>query len=101
MSTTPENPPHPLRLWREAHGMGQGQLAKMTGLSQGMISHIEHYNHYPSQAALELLVGVTGLPVEALMLPKQFLASHPGFTKRLPAPKPIPRGRPRKEPSGA
>jgi len=93
---TVPKPPHPLRLWREAHGVSQKTLAEQTGLTQGMISHIELYKHVPIRHALDALVQVTHLHVDAIVRPDAFLDSHPGFSKSLPLSKPVRRGRPPK-----
>jgi DNA-binding XRE family transcriptional regulator len=82
-----DKPPHPLRQWRDQRSLSQEQLAEMTGISQGMISHIERYFRNPRIDILKVLLEHTGLPTDALILPERFLEEHPDFFSA-PRPKP-------------
>ena len=96
--SSPLDPPHPLRLWREAYGISQGQLAKRSGVKQGTISSLEVYTRIALGDVLTRLLRATGLPTDAFVRPREFLVEHPEFKRSLPSPKPIRQGRPRKEP---
>jgi transcriptional regulator with XRE-family HTH domain len=77
-----DKPQHPLRQWRELHGVSQGQLASLTGLTQGMISHIERYFRIPLDDALEALLKQTGLPTDAFIRAERFLEEQPDFLRK-------------------
>lgn len=40
--------PHPLRLYRERHGLSQAQLASLASITQGALGHIELGRRRPS-----------------------------------------------------
>jgi transcriptional regulator with XRE-family HTH domain len=73
---------HPLTHWRQQHQLTQQELSAITGLSQQEISLIERWRRIPRGAALERLLRHTGLPTDALVRPKEFLAAHPEFLRR-------------------
>jgi transcriptional regulator with XRE-family HTH domain len=75
----PDKPPHPLRQWRDLHGLSQDELAERAGVGQGMISHIERYFRVPRKSTIIKLQEETGLPTEALMFPERFLAQNPNY----------------------
>jgi transcriptional regulator with XRE-family HTH domain len=75
----PDKPPHPLRQWRDLHGLSQDELAARVGVGQGMISHIERYFRVPRKSTIIKLQEETGLPTEALMFPERFLAQNPNY----------------------
>jgi transcriptional regulator with XRE-family HTH domain len=77
-----DKPAHPLRQWRERYGVSQGQLASLTGLTQGMISHIERYFRIPLDDALEELLKHTGLPTDAFIRAERFLEEQPDFLRK-------------------
>jgi transcriptional regulator with XRE-family HTH domain len=79
-----DKPPHPLRQWRDQHGLSQDELAERCGVGQGMISHIERYFRVPRKSTLIKLQDYTGLPTDALMFPERFLQENPNYfrTKR-------------------
>jgi transcriptional regulator with XRE-family HTH domain len=77
-----DKPPHPLRQWRDQEGLSQEELAERTGITQGMISHIERYFRVPRVDNLKVLLEHTGLPTDAFMLPERFLAEHPDFLRK-------------------
>lgn len=70
---------HPLSRWRKVHGVTQQAVADATGLTQGMIAHIENYRHIPVRESLERLRVYTGLPTDALVRGEQFLTEQPDF----------------------
>jgi DNA-binding XRE family transcriptional regulator len=72
-------PTHPLARWRAIHEVTQVQLAKATGLTQGMIAHIENYRHIPVRESLERLLAFTGIPTDAFVRGEQFLREQPDF----------------------
>jgi transcriptional regulator with XRE-family HTH domain len=79
-----DKPPHPLRQWRDLHGLSQDELAERCGVGQGMISHIERYFRIPRKSTIIKLQDYTHLPTEALMFPERFLEQNPNYfrTKR-------------------
>ncbi len=81
-------PPHPLRQWREQHDLSQDQLAEITGLTQGMITHIERYFRIPLGQALERLRASTGLPTDAFIRPEHFIEEQPDFLQKYRRPSP-------------
>jgi transcriptional regulator with XRE-family HTH domain len=90
MDTTPEvHPEHPLTRWRGNNGWSQIQLAKACHPGRGMIAHIEAYRRIPVHESLERLLDVTGLPTDALVYPKRFLAEHPDFLYSLRSRSPV------------
>ena len=86
---------HPLGRWRFRFQVSQEELAQRCHLSQQTISAIEAGRRTPSADALKRLHEVTGLPLEALLYPVQYLAEHPNFL--VEPPRERRRGRPRKE----
>jgi transcriptional regulator with XRE-family HTH domain len=74
-----DKPPHPLRQWRDQHGLSQDELAEHCGVGQGMISHIERYFRVPRKSTIIKLQDYTGLPTEALMFPERFLEQNPNY----------------------
>jgi transcriptional regulator with XRE-family HTH domain len=74
-----DKPPHPLRQWRDQHDLSQDELAQLTGVGQGMISHIERYFRVPRKSTIIKLQAHTGLPTEALMFPERFLEQNPEY----------------------
>jgi DNA-binding XRE family transcriptional regulator len=84
-------PEHPLARWRQAHQITQQALADHTGLTQGMIAHIENYRHIPVRESLERLRTFTKLPTDALVRGEQFLLEQPDYCYRNP-PNPPPHG---------
>jgi transcriptional regulator with XRE-family HTH domain len=82
-----DKPTHPLRQWRDYYGVSQEELAERTGLSQGMISHIERYFRTPRVDVLKVLLEFTGLPTDALILPERFLEEQPNFLRKYRRPK--------------
>jgi transcriptional regulator with XRE-family HTH domain len=82
---------HPLKRWRERHGLTQAQLAERCGVRQNAISRYERGERVPRGDDLLRLLKTTELPAEALVLPEHFLRQHPDFL-RTPPPKP-PHGR--------
>jgi transcriptional regulator with XRE-family HTH domain len=85
---------HPLGRWRWRHQMSQKTLSERCGLSQQMISAIESGERTPSADALKRLHEVTGLPLEALLYPTEYLQANPDFLTAPPRGRT--RGRPRK-----
>jgi transcriptional regulator with XRE-family HTH domain len=80
---TPPN--HPLRLWREAHDISQKALAESCGISQAMISYIEWGTKLPWRDVLDQLCERTGLPLEAFLRWRQFMADvgdEAGFLRK-------------------
>jgi transcriptional regulator with XRE-family HTH domain len=77
-----DKPIHPLRQWRERNRVSQEQLAERTGLTQGMISHIERYFRIPLGEALEALLQQTGLPTDAFIRAERFVAEQPDFLRK-------------------
>jgi hypothetical protein len=58
-------------------------------MTQGGISHLEVYRRqgrYLQPQSLVKLLEITGLPVEALSQPEQFVREHPDFLKTCKAP---------------
>jgi transcriptional regulator with XRE-family HTH domain len=74
--------PHPLRLWRDRHGMNQQAFAAACGISQSMVSLIETGLRVPLNDNLERLMDYTGLPAEAFVLPERFLQEQPDFLRK-------------------
>jgi transcriptional regulator with XRE-family HTH domain len=70
---------HPLSRWRAKHGIDQSELAKRCQLSQQAISAYEQGIRVPRGTSLKRLLEVTGLPLEALIFPIEFLQTHPQF----------------------
>jgi transcriptional regulator with XRE-family HTH domain len=84
-----DKPPHPLRQWREHHGLTQAQVAEACGVTQGMVSHIEQYVRIPLGDTLERLRAYTGLSTDAFIRPERFMVEQPDFLRRLrPRPRP-------------
>jgi transcriptional regulator with XRE-family HTH domain len=79
-----DKPPHPLRQWRDQHGLSQDELAERCGVGQGMISHIERYFRVPRKSTIIKLQETTGLPTEALMFPERFLEQNPNYFRSKP-----------------
>jgi transcriptional regulator with XRE-family HTH domain len=75
---------HPLGRWRAWHQISQEALAQRCGLSQKAISAYELGTRVPRDQSLKRLVEVTGLPLEALVFPEQFLRDHPDFLMQRP-----------------
>jgi transcriptional regulator with XRE-family HTH domain len=73
---------HPLRQWRDAHGLSQQAVAEACRLSQAMISYIELGLRIPLDDALEALRSYTGLPTDAFIRPEQFLQEEPNFLRK-------------------
>jgi transcriptional regulator with XRE-family HTH domain len=69
----------PLRRWRRANRMTQRELAARCGVTFTTIARYEQALHFPAHAYLDRLIEVTGLPADALVRPRQFLAAHPDF----------------------
>jgi transcriptional regulator with XRE-family HTH domain len=90
------NMDHPIGRWRNVFQVSQAELAERCGLSQQSISFYEG-GRVPRGEALRALIRVTGLPLEALVFPEQFLAEHPDFLIEASR-QPLRRGRPRKQP---
>jgi len=85
---------HPLGRWRWRHEVSQKELAERCGLTQQAISAYEVGERVPRGEELKRLHAVTGIPIEALVLPKEYLEAHPDY---LLGPRPPERrGRPRK-----
>ena len=70
---------HPLTRWRHAHQLTQAELAERSGIRQGTLARYESGTRVPRKAHLLTLMRITNLPVEALILPEQFLREHPDF----------------------
>jgi transcriptional regulator with XRE-family HTH domain len=88
------NMDHPLGRWRYLHRISQHELAQRCGLSQQSISFYEG-GRVPRGEALKVLMRETGLPLEALIFPGQYLADHPHFL--IEPPEHRRPGRPRKQ----
>ena len=92
----PTPPMHPLRRWREAHGVSQRELGRQVGVTQPMICQIEGYKNLVLGETLEKLLVITRLPTDAFVRPQRFLAEHPEFPSTFGQSKPARAGRPRK-----
>ncbi len=55
---------------RESRGISQGELARLTGVSQSAISDIENNKRNPSLLTITLIAEALQLPVDALMQSK-------------------------------
>ena len=75
-------PPHPLRLWREAKNLSQQEVADACELTQAMISYIEAGKKMPWGKALERLRDYTGLPADAFLRWQRFLQEEPNFLQK-------------------
>jgi DNA-binding XRE family transcriptional regulator len=75
-------PPHPLRQWRDLHGLSQDELAERCGVGQEMISHIERYFRAPRTNTLLKLQEFTGLPADAFVRTERFLEEQPNFLRK-------------------
>ena len=84
---------HPLLRWRSLHHKTQAELADLCQVSQQSIAAYEHGTRSPSRPHLLKLMEVTGLPVEALVLPEQFLYDNPRFLRPKPKARPTPQPR--------
>jgi transcriptional regulator with XRE-family HTH domain len=87
------NMDHPIGRWRARYQVRQEDLAQRCGLSQQAISAYEAGHRVPRGASLRKLQEVTGLPLEALLFPQEYLAAHPDFLIEPPRQR-----RPRKRP---
>jgi transcriptional regulator with XRE-family HTH domain len=56
-----------LKYWREARGLGQGKLAKLSGVAQSTISYIEMGQVSPSVRTMEKLARALGVSISALL----------------------------------
>jgi transcriptional regulator with XRE-family HTH domain len=88
VATMPARPPrtpinHPLRLWREAHNLSQKEVAEACQMTQAMISYIEAGKKLPWRDALESLRTYTGLPTDAFLRWREFMAEVGGEEKFL------------------
>jgi transcriptional regulator with XRE-family HTH domain len=88
---------HPLSRWRAKHRIDQRELAQQCQLSQQAISAYEQGTRVPRGDALKRLLEVTGIPIEALIFPAEFLEQHPEFPEE-PPPEATGRSRPKKPP---
>jgi transcriptional regulator with XRE-family HTH domain len=89
---------HPLGRWRYRHNVSQEDLGRRCQLSQKTISAYETGTRVPRGDALKRLQEVTGLPLEALLFPEDFLQTHADFL--VEPPRERRRGRPRKQSPG-
>jgi transcriptional regulator with XRE-family HTH domain len=89
----------PLRRWRHQHHLSQAALAACCEVRPDTISRYEQGTRTPRGEELERLMDVTGLPADALVLPRRYLRDHPEFLAAW-ATEPPRRGRPRKRPPG-
>jgi transcriptional regulator with XRE-family HTH domain len=78
---------HPLKQWRELMGKSQLEVAQACGLTQAFISYIEAGLRIPLNDALVRLRDYTGLPVEAFVLPEEFLRKEPNFLRKYRRPR--------------
>lgn len=69
----------PLKRWRRQARMTQADLAALCEVRQGTIARWEGGTQIPRGARLWRLMLVTQLPVEAIVLPRQFLEEHPYY----------------------
>jgi transcriptional regulator with XRE-family HTH domain len=74
-------PPHPLRLWREAKNLSQQEVADSCQLTQAMISFVESGKKTPWGESLERLRDFTGLPADAFLRWQRFLQDVGGEAK--------------------
>lgn len=78
----------PLFRWRTRYQVSQTALAKRCGVTQQAIALYEADERTPRGDTLAALVRETGLPLEALVFPEQFLQQHPDFLEEPPKPAP-------------
>lgn len=60
---------HPLKKWRDTHGIGLDELAGRCGTSKASLSRIESRKQMPSMALIEKLKGETGLSADDFCRP--------------------------------
>ena len=69
--------------------MTQDQLAAWLHMTQGGVSHLENYRRRDLRLeTLSTLLEYTGLPMQAISQPEQFVREHPDFLKTCKAPPP-------------
>jgi transcriptional regulator with XRE-family HTH domain len=78
------NMDHPLGRWRARHQVSQDELGRRCQLSQKTISAYESGTRVPRGESLTKLRRETGLPLEALIFPVEFLREHPDFLMEPP-----------------
>jgi transcriptional regulator with XRE-family HTH domain len=89
------NMDHPLGRWRARYQVSQEELGRRCKLSQKAISAYESGTRVPRGDSLRRLAAETGLPLEALLFPKEFLRDHHDFL--MEPPRQRKRGRPPRE----
>jgi transcriptional regulator with XRE-family HTH domain len=69
----------PMRRWRKSQNVTQTELARRVGVYVSTIAKWEQQFSRPRGQALERLVAVTGLSLEAILFPQRYLEEHPDF----------------------
>jgi transcriptional regulator with XRE-family HTH domain len=69
----------PLRRWRLKHQLTQAALAQRVGVAVSTIARYEGGVQEPRGPYLDRMMSETGLPIDALMRPTQYLRDHPEF----------------------
>jgi transcriptional regulator with XRE-family HTH domain len=69
----------PMRRWRKSQNVTQTELARRVGVYVSTIAKWEQQFSRPRGEALERLVAVTGLSLEAILFPQRYLEEHPDF----------------------
>jgi transcriptional regulator with XRE-family HTH domain len=78
------NMDHPIGRWRHRHQVSQEELGRRCQLSQKAISAYESGTRIPRGNSLTKLMRETGLPLEALIFPNEFLRDHPDYLMEPP-----------------
>jgi transcriptional regulator with XRE-family HTH domain len=89
----------PLRRWRRSQGLKQADLAQRCGVTLGTVARWEQQFRVPRGEQLSRLAEVTGLSLEALIFPVEYLQAHPDFLATW-AEQPPSRGRPKRRREG-
>jgi transcriptional regulator with XRE-family HTH domain len=62
---------HPIKAYREAHGLTQAQFAARVGTTQAVISEIEGGSRFPSGDMAFRIEDATGIPARSIVRRKQ------------------------------
>lgn len=58
---------HPLKKYRDQHGLSQAQLAEILGVTNSAVSRWEAGVRWPEQSQLRKLAEITRIPVSELL----------------------------------
>lgn len=75
---------HPLRAYRETHGLTQSGLAEILECSQGFIALVEGGHRSLSKLTAEEWEKKTGIPRHALMFPDEYPSKPAGEGSHVP-----------------